>query len=105
MARFCGTVGFVRDFETAPDIWKGDTAERTYYGDVLRASHRWEGGGDKLNDDLNVSNRISIVADSFAIENVYCMKYVVFMGQKWKISEVETEYPRLILTIGGLYNG
>ena len=59
---------------------------------------------DKLNDDVNISNEISIVADPFAYQNFHAMRYVEFMGAKWKISSVEVQYPRLILTVGGVYN-
>ena len=59
---------------------------------------------DQLNDNINIANEISIVADPYANGNFYAMRYVVFMGAKWKITNVRVAYPRLILTIGGIYN-
>lgn len=78
--------------------------EYSYYGDFIRNTRQLQ-SSDSLNDDINVANEISIVADPFARANFYRMRYVTYMGVKWKISKVEVGYPRLILTIGGVYNG
>ena len=77
--------------------------ENLCYGDLIKNTRRLESSGS-VNDDINISNQISIVADPYANENFYAMRYVKFMGAKWKISDVEVQYPRLILTIGGVYN-
>ena len=104
MAKFFGTIGFVEQAETAPGVWQDQITERKYYGDVLRNIRRTQ-SDNKVNDDINVLNEISIVADPFANQNFYSIRYVEFMGAKWKITNVEVQYPRLILTMGGLYNG
>ena len=103
MAKFCGTVGYGETKETRPGVWDDVLTEREYYGDVLQFSRRWE-RGEHLNDDLNVTNKISIVADPFACLNFHAIRYVVWMGTKWKVTDVEVQYPRLLLTIGGVYN-
>ena len=103
MARFYGVVGYGETKETRPGVWEETITERNYYGDVLQFNRRWESNGN-LNDDLNVSNRISIVADPFAYEKFHAIRYISWMGTKWKVSAVEVEYPRLLLTIGGVYN-
>lgn len=103
MAKFCGVIGYAVTKETEPGIWEEQIVEVEYFGDVIRNSRRFSGSA-KVNDDINISNQISIIADPFANNNFHAMKYVVFMGAKWKISEVTVQYPRLILTIGGLYN-
>ena len=104
MAKFCGIIGYSETVEVKPGIWKEQITEKKYYGDLLRNSRRLQ-TVDKLNDDINVSNEISIVADPYANQNFHLMRYVIFMGTKWKISNVEVQYPRLLLTIGGVYNG
>lgn len=104
MAKFCGIIGYAETVEVKPGIWKEQITEKKYYGDLLRNSRRLQ-TVDKLNDDINVSNEISIVADPYANQNFHLMRYVIFMGTKWKISNVEVQYPRLLLTIGGVYNG
>lgn len=103
MAKFCGVIGYAVTKETELGIWEERIVEVEYFGDVIRNSRRFSGSA-KVNDDINISNQISIIADPFANNNFHAMKYVVFMGAKWKISEVTVQYPRLVLTIGGLYN-
>lgn len=103
MARFCGVVGFGYEEETAPGVWVNKFVERTYRGDIVRNTKRWE-NGKSINDDLTIDNRISIVADAFAYEKVFAMKYVRWMGTDWKIRNVEIQRPRLLLTLGGVYN-
>lgn len=76
---------------------------RDYYGDVIRNTRQYQ-SSDNLNDNLNVSNEFSIVADPFAYANFHSMRFIEYMGAKWKISNVEVQYPRLILTVGGVYN-
>lgn len=104
MAKFYGVIGYAVTKETAPGVWTEEIAEQSYYGDLTRNMRRLQDSGD-LNDDINVANEISIVADPYANANFHSMRYVAFMGAKWKISKVEVQYPRLTLTLGGVYNG
>ena len=104
MAKFYGVIGYAVTKETAPGVWTEEIAEQSYYGDLTRNMRRLQDSGD-LNDDINVANEISIVADPYANANFHSMRYVAFMGAKWKISKVDVQYPRLILTLGGVYNG
>lgn len=104
MAKFYGAIGYAKTVETMPGVWTEQITERDYYGDVIRNSRRLH-SSDKVNDDININNQISIVADPYAINNFHSMRYAEFMGAKWKISDVEVQYPRLLLTLGGLYNG
>lgn len=104
MAKFYGPIGYAVTEETAPGVWKEKITERMYYGELVRNTRKLQ-SADQLNDNINVANEISIIADPFANENFHLMRYVEFMGTKWKISSVEVQYPRLRLTIGGVYNG
>jgi len=104
MAKFFGPIGFTVTEEVRPGYWKDKITERNYYGDVIRNNRRLQ-STDKVNDDINISNEISILADPYANEHFYSMRYIKFMGTRWKISNVEVQYPRLILSIGGVYNG
>lgn len=103
MAKFYGAIGYAETVETKPGVWKEQITERMYSGDLLRNTSRFQ-SADKLNDDINITNEISIVADPYANQNFHLMRYVEFMGTKWKVSNVEVEYPRLRLTFGGVYN-
>lgn len=104
MARYYGTIGFAVQGESAPGVWQDIISERQYSGDVIRDTHKWQ-STEHLNDNFTVSNQISIVADVYALENFPSIKFVTWMGNKWRVSNVEVNRPRLIMTIGGIYNG
>ena len=103
MAKFYGKIGYAETQETAPGVWQDVVTERDYYGDVLTNFRRYE-SGEHLNDELNINNRFSIVADAYAVNHFRFMKYIEWMGAKWKVISVEVQHPRLILTVGGVYN-
>ena len=104
MAKYFGKVGYAETVETDPGVWEEQITVREYFGDLIRNTRRLESSGN-LNDDINIANEISIVADPFAYQNFHAMRYVEYMGAKWKVTSVEVRHPRLILTVGGLYNG
>lgn len=106
MARFYGAVGYGENVESPPDsgVWKDVITEYNYYGDVVRNTRRIL-EADKVNDDLSIGNSISIVADAYAREHIFAMRYVVWQGVRWNVTDVEVQSPRLLLTLGGVYNG
>lgn len=104
MAKFCGIIGYEITKETEPGIYEEILIEQQYYGDVIKNTRRMQDSG-KVNSDIVISNQFSIIADPFANHNFHSMRYIEFMGVKWKITEVEVQYPRLILSVGGIYNG
>ena len=103
MAKFYGNIGYIKTVEVKPGIWDEQVIVYPYYGDVIRNISKSQPSGG-VNNDINVSSTISIVADPFANENFQYMKYVEFMGAKWCITSVDPQPPRLILTLGGVYN-
>lgn len=104
MAKFYGVIGYAKAVNPKPGVHKEEITEKMYQGDLIRNTRRLQ-STDQLNDNINVANEISIIADPFANENFHSMRYVEFMGAKWKVTNVEVQYPRLILSIGGVYNG
>ena len=104
MAKFYGNVGYAETSETSPGVHTESIVERSYYGDVIRNTRKLE-AGESVNDDVNVSNNLSIVADPYAYQHFFAIRYVQWMGVYWKITNVEVQYPRLLLTVGGVYNG
>lgn len=104
MAKFYGKVGYGISKETAPGVWVDEIVERPYYGELVRNTRKMQ-MSDKVIDDINIANEISILADPFARDNFQYMRYVEFMGVKWKVTTIDVQFPRLILSIGGLYNG
>lgn len=104
MAKWYGVIGYAEMVETTPGVWKEQVTKRNYYGDLTRNTRRLQ-TADKLNDDINITNELSIVADPYAMNNFHSMRYAEFMGTAWKITNVEVQYPRLILSLGGVWNG
>lgn len=104
MAKFYGVIGYAETVETRPGVHEEQITERNYFGDLTRNTRRLQ-TADQLNDNINIANEISIVADPYANDHFHAMRYVEFQGARWKITNVEVKYPRLLLTVGGLYNG
>lgn len=104
MAKYHGIIGFAIQHEPSPGVYVDEVVEREYFGDVISSSFANQQSSLGVNDDLRLNNRISIVSNTFAIENLAFMRYITYMGVKWKISNIEPQYPRLILSIGGVYN-
>lgn len=102
--KFYGEVGYATEEETAPGVWSEIITEYKYYGDILRNVSKIV-DGENLNDNIILNNRISIVADPFAYDNFQNMRYVKWLGTLWEITAVEVGRPRLILKLGGVYNG
>src|SRR5213075_1432742 len=104
MARCYGTIGYGVSEETVPGVWSDEITERAYYGDILN-DVRALSASEKVNDDVRMQSRISIVADAFALGNYLQIKYVEWAGSLWTVTSVDADRPRLILSLGGVYNG
>lgn len=104
MAKFFGKLGFVRTVETRPGIFEQEIRERSYTGDVLSRFRKYD-NGNSINGNISIDNEISIVADPFAVENFCFLTYINLRGIKWTVNSVREEYPRLIITLGEVYNG
>ena len=104
MAKWNGKIGYVENVETEPGIWEPVVTEKPYSGDLLFNMSQWVNSSG-VNDDLKLANKISVIADPFAYNNFQHIKYLEFMGTLWKVTTAEVNYPRIILSIGGVYNG
>lgn len=104
MAKFRGVIGYVKSKETAPGVWTDKVTKRTKTLEIVRNMSNWQ-SGESANDNLKLNNQFSTVADPYAQQNFSDIKYVEFKGTKWKVTSAEVKYPRLLLTIGGVYNG
>lgn len=103
MSKWYGNIGYAETVETEPGVYEEQIIKRAYFGDAIRNTRLLQ-NSNGVNDNINVGNHISIVADPYAIQKFHSMRYVEFMGSNWKITNVDVQYPRLILTVGGLYN-
>lgn len=106
MNKFFGKVGYLVTAENpvGSGIWAEEITEVEYYGDIIRNGYRWQSSSN-LNDNIRINHQISIVADSFAYENAPHIKYVEYMGVKWSVESYETQAPRILLNLEGVYNG
>ena len=103
MAKWYGVIGYAETSETSPGVWEEEIVEREYYGDLLQNTRRLE-NLQQINDNLNISNRISVLMDPYLTEHFHTIRYVTFSNVKWKVNSVEVQYPRLLLSLGGVYN-
>ena len=104
MAKFYGEIGYGDTVEVSPGVWQDSIVEHSYYGDVVRNSRRLQ-EGETLNNDISVGNSINVVADAYANEHFFAIRYIRWAGTLWTVAAVEVQSPRLILRLGGVYNG
>lgn len=104
MTKFFGKIGYAENVKTAPGVYSEQIVEKSYYGDITKAARRLETSSDSINDSISVSNTISIVADAYAYNHFFAIRYIEWAGCRWKVTTVEVQRPRLILNLGGVYN-
>ena len=104
MGKFYGVIGYAETTDMGEGVWKEQITERSYYGDVFKESRRLQ-STDYLNDNIIINNLISIVADPYAYEHFHNIRYITWMGTKWQVTQINVQRPRLVLSLGGVYNG
>lgn len=106
MAKFYGEIGYGQSVESpsGSGVFVDEITEVSYYGDVIRNTRKLE-SGEQLNDDISVGNSISILADQYADEHFFAIRYIRWAGALWTVTNVEVRSPRLILALGSVYNG
>lgn len=102
MAKWYGKIGYADHVEVESGIWEEQITTRNYYGDVIRNTRMLQNSGG-VNDNVNINNQISIIADPYASGHIHDMRYAEYLGAKWNITNVDVQHPRLILSLGGLY--
>lgn len=103
MGKWYGAIGYTETIETSPGVWQEQITEKHYAGDISKNNRRLQ-STSQLNDDIQISNEISIISDPYVSSNFHAIRYVTFMGAKWKVANIDVQYPRLILSLGGVYN-
>lgn len=103
MAKYYGEIGYAMSVEKRPGVWVNDIVRKKYTGDANRVSRYLE-TPEKVNDDIRVGVELSIVADAMAYQHFSTIRYATYMGEKWKVTSVEVQHPRLKLVLGGLYH-
>lgn len=105
MAKFYGVIGYGETVETSPGVWQDVITERSYYGDIIRNARYLKESEGNVNNDISVGNSISIVADAYANAHIFAIRYIKWAGALWTVQMVEVQSPRLLLRLGGVYNG
>lgn len=103
MAKYAGLVGYVTQTETVPGVWTPVSNSRSMRGDIIRQASSQN--GDKVNTDITLSHRVSLIGDAYAFDNYFYIKWIVIDGAKWEVTSVEIQRPRIIVSLGGLWNG
>lgn len=104
MAKFYGAVGYGETVEIRPGVTGDVITEHNAYGDVLRNSQKSD-TSTSVNGVITVGHSISIMADEYANNHLSHIRYVTWAGVRWKVGTIEVQYPRIILGLGGVYNG
>ena len=102
MAKYYGMIGFATQEETKPGIWEDVIEERPYKGDVLRNGRRYD-RAEGINDNFTITNQFSIVSDAFLYSHIPALRYLEYMGSKFKIASADLDRPRVIISVGGVY--
>lgn len=105
MAKFCGKLGYSINEEVYEDYFEPVIKERTYYGDIISIRRDTRDSANGNNDDILLNSKLSIISDPFAKQNINCLKYAVINGVAWKVTNVDINYPRMNIDLGGVYNG
>ena len=101
--KYYGALGFIEQVESSPGVWEERVVERNYYGDLTRNIGHTQ-PAEQVNDNLKLNNQLSVVLDPYALQNFVNLRYITFMNSKWEASAVDVQYPRLIISFGGLYH-
>ena len=103
MAKWSGRIGFVVESEDDYGVVTTNDVERYYVGDLLKNYRRFN-DGISINERVSIGNTISVISDPYLADNLQNIRYIFYMGVKWKVESVEIQYPRIILTLGGEYS-
>ena len=105
MSKWYGKIGFVETVDKGYGVWKPEVVEKYYFGEIKRNTSKWSSNSRSTNYNVNISNQISIISDPYLEKSLQSIRYIEFMGALYDVTDIEVRYPRLILSIGGVYNG
>jgi len=105
--KWYGKVGFIETVERddRPGVWVKQATEREYVGDLIRNTSKWSHNDNGTNDDININNQISVLSDPYLFNSIHSIRYIEFRGTFWDVTGIDVQYPRLIISLGGVYNG
>lgn len=103
---YYGRIGYVSTSQDPdhPTTWNESVSWRYYPGELSALSHRWMNSAEDSNSNINITNKLSIIADPYMCQNASAIRYVELMGSAWYVDSIQIEYPRIILSVGGVAN-
>lgn len=104
MAKYAGLVGYVSLVESPPGVWNQVSNPKRMRGDIIRQSSSNQ-NGDKVNSDITLNHRVSLIGDAYSLGNYSDIKWIEIDGKKWEVNSIEIQRPRIIVTLGGVWNG
>lgn len=102
--KYSGKVGYAVQTETAPGVWTKEIKEVHMYGDTLSYGAQ-PVSSDKVNQDVALSNEISLMGNPIIFENLSTLEYLILSGIKWEITSINLDPPRIKVALGGVWNG
>lgn len=103
MAKYSGKIGYTHEEETSPGVWSAIETIREVRGDILRTASTFQ-GGEVVNKDRTLQNRISVIADAYLMMNFFEISWVEYAGTRWEVTLIDVVRPRIILTLGGIWH-
>lgn len=104
MAKYAGNVCYVTEVESPPGVWRKEETVVRMYGDILRTASVFQ-GAERINKNITLQNRISLLANSIGMSNFYNIQWIEYLGTKWEVTLIDIVSPRIIVTLGGIWNG
>lgn len=109
MSKWCGKIGLAicaeEDPENNPGVWTDIIKEVPAKGEIIKTSYRYQSNTDSTNDDISLNMSLSIISNTYLTNNFQSIKYITYKNGVWSVTGVSLENRRLILSIGGIYNG
>lgn len=103
MAKCSGKIGFALTVETSPGVFEERIVEKPYKGNITQLNAHVE-DENSINSNFRINNNISVVANKYFLENLGHMRYVTYKGLPFKITSFQVIPPRLIFSLGSVYN-
>lgn len=104
MGRIFCKIGFgEKEVETSPGVIEVIEVEKDYYAELFTNNYGWD-RNETLNDNISFNNRLSFIADNFALQNFQDIRYIIYLNTKWKVEKVEISRPRITVSFRGVYN-
>lgn len=104
MTKYAGLVGYVVQEQTAPSVWTPVETPKRMKGDIIRQSASTQ-NDDKVNSDITLNHRVSLIGDAYAFSSYFNIRWIEIDGHKWEVTNVEVQRPRIIVSLGGPWNG